>query len=594
MIFILATWPVLGLSCLLLGLQLLRFAGTEHFRDERVGLRADHILLGAVWSGLAVQGALFTLAALFFPVSLLLSIILVLVPFALLAQKKMRAQTAHYLKEAFCVGQPWTVSSLAYAFVIAVVAYIASDQFTLFDTAFYHLPLARILNEFGALPGLVLLHTNFGQSSSWFALAAAGTAGGEFGWGASTLNGFVAGVAALHFSLAVRFAGRGGVCAADCVAALGYPIVLILSARWGMISSLSPDFAIMLLSVVVVWALSLTVNTGAASRFGIVVALVCAAFALGIKISSAPLLIVTGLAALVGLFTPFSHLVRLVVIAAVLVIPAWLLSVMSSGCLVYPVVATCFELPWTPDADKIRWYMDLIMSAAQSGGKEVQVQLTFAERILRWGERDTSGFLVVSTGLLSLLILSALAVASYVRPQYSLRFPYLAFFAVGFGILYVSATAPTARFIGGYTAAAIGLLVWCVWIKRYHATREISGTLFVLFVIMGLLLSHNSGPAAEARRLVAEGVRSGVYPDPGSGVLRPKRILPYDIEDPSRMQMPEARHRASGFSDILVADRMGECWAASPPCTPQLPSPDLRYRKAERGSAGGFERRKAQ
>ena len=79
----------------------------------------------------------------------------------------------------------------------------------------------------------------------------------------------------------------------------------------------------------------------------------------------------------------------------------------------------------------------------------------------------------------------------------------------------------------------------------------------------GLLLSHNSGPAAEARRLVAEGVRSGVYPDPGSGVLRPKRILPYDIEDPSRMQMPEARHRASGFSDILVADRMGECWAAS-------------------------------
>ncbi|MEC7397061.1 MAG: hypothetical protein VX639_07930, partial [Pseudomonadota bacterium] len=75
---------------------------------------------------------------------------------------------------------------------------------------------------------------------------------------------------------------------------------------------------------------------------------------------------------------------------------------------------------------------------------------------------------------------------------------------------------------------------------------------------------------------------------------RPKRILPYDIEDPSRMQMPEARHRASGFSDILVADRMGEGWAASPPCTPQHPSPDLRYRKAERGSAGGFERRKAQ
>ena len=258
MIFILATWPVLGLSCLLLGLQLLRFTGTEHFRDERVGLRADHILLGAVWSGLAVQGALFTLAALFFPVSLLLSIILVL---SCLRFWRKNESADRPLFERGFLRAPWTVSSLAYAFVIAAMAYIAGDQFTLFDTAFYHLPLARILNEFGALPGLVLLHTNFGQSSSWFALAAAGTAGGEFGWGASTLNGSVAGVA-LTLSLVVRFAGRGGVCAADCVAASGYPIVLILSARWGMISSLSPDFAIMLLSVVVVWALSLTVNSG--------------------------------------------------------------------------------------------------------------------------------------------------------------------------------------------------------------------------------------------------------------------------------------------------------------------------------------------
>ena len=51
----------------------------------------------------------------------------------------------------------------------------------LFDTAYYHLPLARIFETFGALKGLVALHANFGQTSTWFAIAAPGTVGGSWG-----------------------------------------------------------------------------------------------------------------------------------------------------------------------------------------------------------------------------------------------------------------------------------------------------------------------------------------------------------------------------------------------------------------------------
>ncbi|MEL0112664.1 MAG: hypothetical protein VW835_13115, partial [Rickettsiales bacterium] len=185
MLFYLAIWPLIAGSLFLWGTVLLRVTGAVGLsgRDNPSDWeRPGDIGFAALWVGFAVLGALLPLAAFLVPLSpAIVTLALLLAAFSLLVPA-IREIALHTIRAMLATPGKATVFA-GHVVAVATVAYLASRQVIYFDTAVYHLPLARFLAEVGAVKGLVTLFVNYGQTSSWFAIAAPGTAGGEFGWG---------------------------------------------------------------------------------------------------------------------------------------------------------------------------------------------------------------------------------------------------------------------------------------------------------------------------------------------------------------------------------------------------------------------------
>ena len=239
---------------------------------------------------------------------------------------------------------------LTLTLLLLPVTYIGSQLILYFDTAFYHIPIARIFEKFGVIKGMVLIHTNLGQVSSWFALSAPGTAGGENSWGAQSANVYSAMLAASHAAFAICHIAAGSKRLSDMIAGLGFLLVLLLASRWGMIASLSPDLPTMILVVAIAWFLSLE-----STKFAVPATLPVAAFALTIKLSAVPLAIIVGIAAFQFWLQQRRGLIVGFVISLTIAVPFAAMSILANGCLAFPAAITCFDLPWTPSIDQLNY-----------------------------------------------------------------------------------------------------------------------------------------------------------------------------------------------------------------------------------------------
>lgn len=573
MIFHLLTWPLIAASLFLWGLVLLRIGGVTR-PGEASGDPGD-VVFAALWAGLAAPACLLPLAALAMPLTPAVGTAVLLLPWLSLADPRLRKIVATLLRAAIA-GSTRRLALMQMA-ALGVVAWIGSAQVVYFDTAFYHLQLARLFEEHGAVRGIVALYLNFGQTSSWFAIGAPATAGGEFGWGTSIPNTYVAGLAAVHAVACLERLGRGVHRPADLIAGLGLFLVLVMAARWHMVASLSPDLPVMLFGVVVAWALALDRRD-----LGIVTGLLGTGVALGIKLSALPL----GLVALVLAVSAYRGHRRCVVggtlLAAATLAPTLVLAVLASGCLAFPAAATCLPLPWTPEAAAVDRHYARIVDGARSGGLDLPAGTRLADRLAVWLWRDVSGVVTVLGGLALSAGLSA--VAAFFRGRVPL-WP----LAIGTcGVLYITLTAPTGRFIGGYAGvlaalvpvAAPGVATGIAWLVR-------PGLLLPLLLVAVVAL-HHSGPGASVRDLVAERAATGLYPDPGNGILLPRRIVPFDVHDPALPRLNTWKMTSNGFVAVRSPIANGECWAAPPPCVPQGPSAGVRYLDPAKGIARGF------
>jgi hypothetical protein len=590
-LFYLAIWPLIAGSLFLWGTVLLRATGavTAPAKDNPSDWeRPGDIGFAALWVGFAVMGALLPLAALLVPLSpAIATLALLLVAFSLLVPA-IREIALRIIRAMLATPGNATVFA-GHVVAVATVAYLASRQVIYFDTAVYHLPLARFLAESGAVKGLVTLFVNYGQTSSWFAIAAPGTAGGEFGWGSTTANFLIAALAAAHAASSLWRIARDNGAPADFVAGFGYPLVLIMAARWGMPASLSPDLPVMLLCVTVAWAVSL-----GHCRLAVLTALLTAGFAIGIKLSAIPLGAVAVLAALASarihglLFVAVCYL-----LAAALILPTLALGVLSSGCLAFPVAASCFDLPWTPDASALVGYTKLILEAARGGGNSLPPDTAFSEQFLIWLFRDRSGAVTVLGGLVLLFMMLGYLVRLRWTGQDLKSFPVWALTLGGAGMIYVAATAPTGRFIGGYTAvlAAVSLCAFPCLLPPLRRFVRL-GILPAMLIAAAIGIDYTS-PGAAVRFALSGQIAAEAYPDPGNGWLFPKRIIPFDIHNPKVPLVRKIETSTNGFVAVRVAPRTGECWAVSPPCSVVGVGENVRYLEPDRGFEGGFMWRRA-
>ena len=561
------------------GLFLLRLiGGTEALRTSE-SHRPDEILFAAIWLGLSATAGIVTLFALFVPVTLYVVICVLTIPALFFTSTTFRMEITHLFAGLIKCRSHLVRSIIFLSLLLVPISFIGSQQVVYFDTAFYHLPMARILEEFGAIKGGVTIHPNFGQASSWFVLAAPGTAGGENGWGAQSANIYLVMFAATQAAFAVSRFGEGSTRLPDFVAGFGITLVLILAIRWGMIASLSPDLPAMLLAVIVAWLFSHDkVKTGQ------LIALPVAAFALTIKLSAAPLALMVGFAALKFLLREWHCILKSASLSILVLGPFVILGIQTSGCLAYPAGWTCLQLPWTPTPDRLADHANLIIAAARGGGRELPAGTSTLESIILWMSRDTSGAILVLGGWLLTVVL---AVRRYVMVQRK-GFPiWPPLFALA-GLCYVTALAPSGRFAGGYTAILATVVISTTpWLVDRVRTISRSGLLPILFAVLFYII-HATGPANTVRETITAQIADGTLSFAGHGIVVPKRLITFDINQPDSRR---TKHWVFEERNDIKATRPtqnGECWAAPPPCFPRGIHPNVRYIDRNKGISAGF------
>ncbi|MGE4218807.1 MAG: hypothetical protein AB7G39_05105 [Alphaproteobacteria bacterium] len=464
-----------------------------------------------------------------------------------------------------------------------LAAWIAAGRVVYFDTAYYHLQAVRMLHAFGVLQGAHLIAEVYGSVSSWFALAA--PFDGERG-GAGVFNGLATGMAMAQALVAFRRIVRREGTAGDTVLCIGLTLSVGLVLRWYMVASVTPDLPLLFIPPVLGWMLMRRPPEDMAP-------ILLAAGAATVKLSAAPLVLVV---MAWGLWRAPDRLRRLVRYAAAGLPFAVAMTgafVLASGCFVFPVAATCFDVGWGMPPDQVAEFALRVATGAGTGGSAHAVAAGIEaplDRLWFWMRRDTS------SAALALAFLTAAAVVLPVlrRPAMDgLRWPLALSLA---GVLYVAATAPVGRFAGGYIALALGIAAVCAW--RSPAMRSIIGGIpsqsrmavavlgpCVAAVLFGLarLSAPLAGETARLEAAIAAGLLPSVAERPRS--LTPLPVVPYVLNgaDPA---LP-VRYRSVERDGVAFfqPEGGGACWTHEPPCGVAARLADLA-----RGLRGGLVR----
>ena len=579
MLFYLSTFPFVALSIVFWGLIALRQIGGADALRVSEFKRPHDLVFCAAWLGISIIAGFLTLIAHITPVSLYVVIFVLAIPLVSIAFTTFRMETANLVIE-IVRHRDHLLRPITFLWLMLVpISYFGSQQIVYFDTAFYHLPMARILEEFGVIKGMVTIHMNYGQASSWLVLSAPGTAGGENGWGAQSANVYLVMLAASQAAFAFYRIGNRSKRLPDIIAGFGITLVLLLAVRWGMTASLSPDLPAMLLSVIVAWLLS-------NDRIGncLLIALPISVFAVTVKLSAAPLALLVGSATLTLLFHERRRILTSIGISALIFASFFSLSILSSGCLAFPAGLTCLQLPWTPAPDRLADHTNLIVNAARGGGRVLPAGTSTIDGLIHWMSRDISGAILVLGGW---LLTVGLATFKYVGGQQQSLPMWPLLFALT-GLFYVTALAPSGRFAGGYTAILVAVVVYATpWL--HDKIQRISQTALLPCLLASMLcVIHATGPANTVRKNITAQVADTSLKLPGYGFVVPKRLIPFDINQPD---LQHARYWEFDQRDgikVTRPTRGNECWSAPPPCFPRGIQPGTQFIDNRRGVSGGF------
>jgi hypothetical protein len=249
--------------------------------------------------------------------------------------------------------QTWL--STAFFLILFLLSCLALSQGILLDrdAGLYHLPLIRWIAEAGSVPGLANLHGRFGFNSTWLTSAALFSnnpdfSHGPFVWSIAATVLLYGGLVAKGLQ-ALRY--RQNVCGAFCL--IGATLVLVLPSEvsFRLLTSTDLSTALFVLHAIASSIALREVGADYAPRKNFseeLLSLACAIpLAVTSKLSSGPLIVLT------VLFLPslLRNQLRGMLVLLVLLLPTlWVVqNLVLSGCLAYPVVQTCFELPWGID-----------------------------------------------------------------------------------------------------------------------------------------------------------------------------------------------------------------------------------------------------
>ena len=447
-----------------------------------------------------------------------------------------------------------------------------------YDTGLYHYPLIEWLAQYGEVPGLALLHFRFGLVTSWLTIPASLDHGIFAGRTPALLNGFAFAAIAVHIAVALQRWRRGTDDDADrfLVCAGGSTAGYVLAA--GFVNSASPDLPGLFLPAVIVWIGLRSRRAGVLPA----VALVLALLMFTVKLSALPVVAATGL--FVAARSSLASLARWGAVAAIIVVPMTLTGVVVAGCLLFPVAATCLDLPWSLPPDSTAAYAKIITDWARWSGP-TPAHADFAAWWAQWGAPKSN------LALVALMVVSAvtgLALRSGIRKDARMAF---AAGLAALGVGYVIILAPDLRFAAGYLVLLPALYAALRWDRtvdpvRSHRTAALATVAAVLMLGSAFVINVvNARRASLENAAVGPSLISSLVIPPKFVWLRAK-TKPGDAPDP-------AAYVEESNGSFLYHRPVGgdQCWDIPLPCSPTPVPPDIALRRPDEGMAGGFMRR---
>lgn len=314
-------------------LSLAGLGGAVH-RLLRVEVRGRPLMPADVLVGFLTLGALATLANFVLPLGGRYSASFLMIGLFCALIVEVKAGTR--------VALPPLLPHLA--FVFAAVVLLTHRAAYLDDIGAYQLPNV-LWSIAGAIPrGLANLNPRMGFNSEWFVLDAVVRPPRS---GASPSLVTMIGIWAIAWGL-WRLSKRESASCRPTILLILFPLVLLTHAMRVGFNAPATDAPVMLAWIAIAAAI-IAVDEGAIGpRDAALLTGAIAVFAVLVKISAAPILLVPMLFAWRARDRRFA--LSLLAMAAVVGVPWLLRGIWTSGCAVFPVAATCIPgLPWLPD-----------------------------------------------------------------------------------------------------------------------------------------------------------------------------------------------------------------------------------------------------
>lgn len=604
MAFDLAAWTIIIGLAYAVGSRILELLGAERLRP------GDRFII-ATWSGVALTAIALLGVSLFGPLTPAVSATtgLSLAVLALVRKRSVREASPH----ARVVAEaPVPVGALAVGVTLASLgaASLTSDPVTLYDSLVYHVGIIRWLHQHGTVPGIALIHNRLGQVSAWFALGAA------FDAGAATHR-----AANVPLGLALLLVALAGAIAAARVAARRaseadwFLLLTIAALVWAGVTSNaaspSPDVAGNILIMLTAWSMLVVPRASVARPHAgwrrwltpRLIPFILGVAATGMKLFAVPAALAAALFYIFGRGDDSGvrdAAIRAAIcgaIGAVILAPFLAANLVASGCPLFPSRIGCIAAPWSIGGTQAADYATYIRNVAQwesrrSVSSAVELPwigpwigahpllatlvalappLVFA--LLRGPRRDG----VRSAVLLAVL---GLAFAAWQAPAPRFLFAFVLIAPV-LAVAYPLSAVSKASFARPYSTAAA---------SRQAAAGFIGAALAIGFAYALASQKLNVRSAiASGSPLFRAGTGEWLLP---ARPKAPARLYVWRVNDVV-LVTPVPRPIADTLSFYSTIDdntAYEQCSTAPLPCTPYMPSPDVRLRTPQRGVSAGFVR----
>lgn len=563
MLLLAVLWLLLACTGLCIGHALLGWLD----RDDRLE-RSEDRLFASLWIGVLVTAILLETLSLFRPLAGMGYGLFGLAVFAIGLSPQIRGEIVAGVRR---------LPVSAFVALPAAGLYAAQPVFW-FDTGLYHAQLIKWLAEYGAVVGLGQWHERFAFLSSWFAWPAAVDMPLIAGRVATLMGGYALLLMLVHAMSALRAIAAGRARSQDVFLVVAMGLALPLVLVYGVAISPSPDLPVILLPIMSVW-LWLAFKARQANP----VLLVVATGALAIKSSALPLLLVVSAGFLLR-HDAMSLRRRLWVLAgvvALLLAPHLAAIFKVSGCLFFPVAASCFDVPWGLGAEEAARTAHAITEWARWNGN-APANASPSEWLRAWWAFGPENRI-----FLGLLLGSALL--TLIAWRRLLRDHALPLAIAWFGIGFVLLSAPVLRFGLGYLVIVPALAVvamqtrWPWGGRGIAALTSMSPWLVAALPLLFMVLHVN--PFQRAYYLAID---AGQGPNPGEtriNLLAPPVLQgvvfarsgahKYEVVG---LSSPAFSRRMNGDFFVFMPDGASDdlCWNAPLPCVPVSSDPTHR------------------